>query len=103
MIASLLLALLLLWDAPTTNCDGTPLLDLDHYEVPVFRVSILGWSVCIDGDGNGYTCPVYSWNLSRHAVTQTSLSLADPSVGEVLGWEDVEAIDTAGNSSSECI
>lgn len=104
--AALLLSLLLVlsWDAPLTNCDGSPLTDLDHYEVPVFRVVILGWSVCIDGDGNGYACPVYSWSLARHAVPVdvTSLSLADPGVGEVLGYEWPEAFDVAGNSSAEC-
>ena len=103
----LFFALLLLWDAPTTNAlppcgDGAPLTDLDHYEVPIFRVSILGWATCNLEDGTPYGCPVYSWSLTRAASTVEQLSLADPGLGEVVGWEDVEAVDRAGNSSASC-
>ena len=90
----------LTWDAPLDNCDGSPLTDLDHYELPVFRAIIIGWAM--DLDGNLY--PIYVKSLTHMVAARDSptLSLADPGLGEVLGWEWPEAIDTSGNSSASC-
>lgn len=94
---ALLLALLLSWDAPLANCDGSPLTDLDHYEVPVFRAVIIGWMPC-----DTSLCPIYSRGVDRMPTIETQLFVAEPGLGEVLGWEWPEAIDAAGNSSRDC-
>lgn len=106
-LASVVLALVLLWDPPSTNAlppcgDGAPLTDLDHYEIPIFRVSILGWAICTDSEGHSFECPIYAWTFDRERTQETTIDLADPGRGEVVGWEDVEAIDIAGNSSAVC-
>lgn len=113
MIFALVLAVVLSWYAPLFNCGGVdPLTDLDRYEVPIFRAVILEWLVCSDDAGTPFPCPVYSRSLVRHLIPLDAgpcgsapapcLGLADPGPGEVLGWLDPEAIDTAGNSSADC-
>jgi hypothetical protein len=101
LVAFAVLVLTLSWDAPTLTCKGDPLTDLDHYEVPIFRVWILGWTVCGEV-GATYSCPVYASSLTRESTPNTSLTVPDPGAGEVVGWEDVEAFDRTGNSSADC-
>ena len=105
----LLLSTLIMWDAPTTNCDEaqTPLTDLDHYEIEIFTVDVLMWNTCFFVDDTDtvveYLCPVYIRNIMRLSTVMPSVAVADPELGEVVGWRDPEAFDVAGNSSAQCV
>ena len=100
MILALILANALLWDAPTTNCDGTPLTDLDHYEVMMFRARVVGMTPCSDGSED--LCPVYARDFPFVVTTDTRIDLPT-GLGEVTGWLDPIAVDKAGNTSEGCI
>jgi len=88
------------WDAPLANCDGSPLTDLDHYELPVFRAVIIGSMACFEGSTD--LCPVYFKSLVRAVAREPTIDLADPAPGEVLGYLEPIAVDTAGNTSEAC-
>lgn len=78
----------LLWDAPTTNEDGTPLTDLAGYTIGVFP---------IDGIP-GTTAPLATLNVTTTNSVVTSItSLAAVSEGRFRFA--VLAVDTHGNKS----
>jgi len=78
-----------MWVAPTTNCNGTPLTDLDHYVVTTGQFACVD-DVCIEGHVSidipagqaGYMTDLYD----------------DLAVGEGY-WYRVEAVDKARNVS----
>src|SRR5262245_4080320 len=94
--------LILSWNAPMDNCDGSPLMDLDHFELPVYRAEIIGDMPCDPDDPAAGTCPIYLRTLVRWLTTMTSVRIPDPGLGEVLGYEWPVAVDAAGNTSEAC-
>ncbi len=70
-----------MWDAPTTNIDGTPLTDLDHYKV-----------YCGASSGN-YTI------ITAVPITPTEALLADICTGIPEPFIVVTAVDDDGNES----
>jgi hypothetical protein len=79
VVAESLVALTLVvsWNPVTVNCKGLPLLTpVDHYEVPIFEARIVGTK---------YGMPVYTRSVLRTTIA-TSVDVADPNVGEVIGW-----------------
>lgn len=103
LIPLLLLSWIISWDQPPYNCDGTPLLDFDHWEIPTFYALIDHWTTCAGEDGATSPCPVYVKSFTRHSTLVPSLTLPDPGPAEVIGYEWPEAFDRTGLSSADCV
>lgn len=100
-----LIAVLVSWIAVTTDCRGA----LDQgpitYLIEVFESRCTGRLVPCGPDGE--MCPECH-ATSERATAQTSVTIEDPAVNEVIGWDNyptapppVMALDEAGNRSDE--
>lgn len=94
-----MLALLLTWLPPATDCGGGPLLDLAGYRVEWMTRAC--WNV--ETDYPSCEMPVLrSADLPADA-TSWSGDLSDPpAVGQATYWH-LLAVDAAGNRSDECL
>lgn len=75
------------WDRPTTNTDGTPLLDLEGYHL------YMAFSSIPDDKGNAQL----AMEVSAETTT-TSVSFVLPSEGAIVYFR-ILAFDTSGNES----
>lgn len=92
------LLVLLLWEPVALNCEGGPE-TIAAYQVRGQHVMLLGWTM--EDPPN----PVYSERAPVTGVTvDASFSLSGSALGsgDVAWWDDVVALDEAGNRSDGC-
>lgn len=82
----------LMWEAPTTNADGTPLTDLGGYRAAITPMDV-------DLNVLGAPAPLATANVPSSDTTQVALAtmLDGRAAGGYLLW--VLAYDTSGNES----
>jgi hypothetical protein len=82
----------LAWDAPTTNVDGTPLVDLDHYDVALAGAAL---DLNAGGDADAQASVECMDQECKFALSAMRAALPD---GVYRAW--ARAVDHAGNAST---